>query len=166
MEDEVPGYKERLQSQVNAFGVLQYLYKFGVTDDDIINMSHIVTAYLDGNITFDPKLQSESLVDANKLIKKTYYWNSLINEIRNLGDINYQIRKQGSVLESIKKEIDVLNSQRLKLNDQTLLSGQILNSLFGRLSYFIESLKQIMTTAQQLNKIYLVPITFSYICHY
>ncbi|CAN5890757.1 hypothetical protein BH23THE1_BH23THE1_29980 [soil metagenome] len=108
LEYEVPGYKERLQSQVNAFGRLQYLYKFGVTDDDIINMSHIVTAYLDGNITFDPKLQSESLVDENKLIKKTYYWNSLINEIRNLGDINSQIRKQGSVLESIKKEIDVL----------------------------------------------------------
>ncbi len=72
LEDEVPGYKERLQSQVNAFGVLQYLYKFGVTDDDIINMSHIVTAYLNGNITFNPDLQSDSLVDENKLKKIGY----------------------------------------------------------------------------------------------
>jgi len=164
LEYEVPGYKERLQSQVNAFGVLQYLYKFGVTDDDIINMSHIVTAYLNGNITFDPNLQSGSLVDENKLIKKVYYWKSFINEIRNLGDINSQIRKQGSVLESIKKEIDVLNSQRQKLNDQTLLSGQILNSLFGRLGYFVETLKQIMTAVQQLNKVFILSQSHFLIC--
>ena len=145
LEDEVPGYKERLQSQVNAFGVLQYLYKFGVTDDDIINMSHIVTAYLKGNITFDPDLPTEDIVDENKLIKKAYYWQSFINEIRNLGDINSQIRKQGSVLELIKKEIQELNSQRLKLNEQTLISGQVLDSLFSRLTYFVDSLKQIMT---------------------
>ena len=71
LEDEVPGYKERLQSQVNAFGVLQYLYKFGVTDDDIINIYDLVTAYLNRNITFDPNLSSESLVDENKLKKHT-----------------------------------------------------------------------------------------------
>ena len=96
------------------------------------------------------------LIDENKLIKKAYYWNSFINEIRNLGDINSQIRKQGSVLESIKKEIDVLNSQRLKLNDQTLLSGQILNSLFGQLAYLVESLKQIMISTRELNKIFIL----------
>ncbi len=155
LEDEVPGYKERLQSQVNAFGVLQYLYKFGVTDDDIINMSHIVTVYLNGNITFDPDLQSESIVDENKLIKKAYYWQSFINEIRNLGDINSQIRKQGSALESIKKGIQELNSQRLKLNEQTLISGQLLNSLSDQISY-IETLKQIMSSAQELNKIFIL----------
>ena len=63
LEDEVPGYKEHLHSQVNAFGVLQYLYKFGITDDDIINMSDVVTAYKNGSITFDPNLPTEDIVD-------------------------------------------------------------------------------------------------------
>ncbi|CAN5890744.1 hypothetical protein BH23THE1_BH23THE1_29970 [soil metagenome] len=45
-----------------------------------------------------------------------------------------------------------------------MLSGQILNSLFGRLSYFIESLKQIMTTAQQLNKIFILSQSHFFIC--
>ena len=75
--------------------------------------------------------------------------------MRNLGDINSQIRKQGSVLESIKKEIDVLNSQRLKLNEQTL-SGQILNPLFSRLAYFVQSLKQIMMSTKELNKVFIL----------
>ena len=156
LEDEVPDYKEHLQSQVNAFGVLQYLYKFGITDDDIINMSDVVTAYKNGNITFDPNLPTEDIVDENKLIKKAYYWQSFINEIRNLGDINSQIRKQGFVLESIKKEIDALNSQRQNLYEQTLLSSQLLNSLFGKFAYFVESLKQIMITAQQLYNIFIL----------
>ena len=164
LEAEIPGYKEHLQSQVNALGVLQYLYKFGVTDFDIINMSHIVTAYADGNMTFNPNLQSESIVDENKAIKKGYYWNSLINEIRNLGDINAQVRNQRDVLNTIKKEIEVLNSQRQKINEQTLLSSQLFNFLSGRLFYIIEFLNQIMTTAQQLNKIFILSQSHFLIC--
>lgn len=156
LEDEVPGYKERLQSQVNAFGVLQYLYSFDVTNDDIINMSNVVTAYLNGNITFNPYPQSKRIVDDNKLIKKGYYWKSLINEMKNLGNINIQITNQRSVLDTLKKEVDDMNSQRQKLNEQMLLSGQLLNSLSGRLSDFMESLKQIMTIAQQLNNFFVL----------
>ena len=77
LEDEVPGYKEHLQSQVNAFGVLQYLYKLGITDDDIINMSDVVTAYKNGNINFDPNLPTEDIVDENKLIKMPFTGNRL-----------------------------------------------------------------------------------------
>ncbi len=115
LEDEVPGYKEHLQSQVNAFGVLQYLYKFGITDDDIINMSDVVTAYKNGNINFDPNLPTEDIVDENKLIKMPYYWKSFINEIRNLGNINFEITRQRSYLDAIGKEIEDLNSQRQNL---------------------------------------------------
>ena len=56
LEDEVPGYKEYLQSRVFISGALQYLYKYHVTDDDIINMTDIVTAYKDGNIILNSKL--------------------------------------------------------------------------------------------------------------
>ena len=119
LEDEVPGYKEHLQSQVNAFGVLQYLYKFGITDDDIINMSDVVTAYKNGNI-------------------------------------NFEITRQRSYLDAIRKEIDDLNSQRQKLNEQALLSAQLLNSLNGRLPHFIETLRQIMFSVKELNKMFIV----------
>lgn len=156
LEGEVPGYKERLQSQVNALGALQYLYHYGVTDDDIINMSDVVMAYVNGNITFKPNQQTESIVDENKFIRKHYYWTSLINEIRNLGDINSQIANQSSNLEEIKKEVDNLNSQRQKLNEQTLLSSQLLNSLSSRLSSFMEFIKQIMFSVNNTNKMLIV----------
>jgi len=162
LEDEVPGYKERLQSQVNALGVLQYFYSQDVTDDDIINMSDVVMAYVNGNITFRPNQQSENITDENKFVRKPYYWRSFINEIKNLGDINSQIENQRSYLETIKKEIEDLNSQRQKLNEQTLLSGQILNSLTFRFSSFMEFFKQIMQPAKDTNNMLIVyqPIFF------
>jgi hypothetical protein len=69
LEDEVPAYKEYLQSKDIISRSLPYLYKFGVTDDDIISMTDVVTAYFNGNIIFNPNLQSENIVDENKLIK-------------------------------------------------------------------------------------------------
>ncbi|MBA2268828.1 MAG: hypothetical protein H0W19_10935 [Nitrosopumilus sp.] len=165
LEDEVPEYKEYLQAKDIISRSLPYLYKFGVTDDDIISMTDVVTTYLNGNITFNPNPQSENIVDENKLIKIPYYWRSFINEIRNLGNINSQITKQRSYLDAIRKEIDDLNSQRQNLNEQTLLSGQLLNSLNGRLSYFIESLKQIMFSVKELNKMFIVyqPLFFIHV---
>ena len=152
LEDEVPGYKEYLQSRVFISGALQYLYKYHVTDDDIINMTDIVTAYKDGNIILNSKLSTEDIVDENRLVKKKFYWKSLINEIINLGDINSQVAKQRSYLDLLKKETDDLNIGRQKLNEQILLSGQLLNSLSGQLTHFVESLKQIMSSAIELNQ--------------
>ncbi len=153
LEDEVPGYKERLQSQFNALGALQYLYKFGVTDEDIINMTAIVIAYLKGHIIFNPDLQPENMIEKNKLMKKTDYWKLFISEIKNLGDVNSQTANRRSYLEVIKKEIDRLYLQRQKLNEETLKSGQSLNSLNSQLSSFIEFTKQfIMFSVNNANK--------------
>ncbi len=165
LEEEVPEFKEYLQTKDILSRSLSYLYKFGVTDDDIISMTHVVTAYLNGNITFDPSLKSENIVDENKLMKIPYYWKSFIDELRKLGNVNSEITKQRSYLDAIRKEIDDLNSQRQKLNEQTLLSGQLLNSLNGQLSYFVESIKQIMFSINELNKIFIVyqPLFFMHV---
>jgi hypothetical protein len=90
------------------------------------------------------------------LNRKGHYWKLFIDEIRNLGDINSQIRKQGSVLDTIRKEIDDLNSQRQKLNEQTLLSGQLLNGLNAQFSSFLEFIKQIMFLIKETNRILIV----------
>ncbi|WP_148685337.1 hypothetical protein [Candidatus Nitrosocosmicus hydrocola] len=156
LEDEMPGYKEYLQLKVFMISSLLYLHKSGVTDDDIISMTHIVTAYLNGNISFDPNLSSKSIIDENKLIRKAHYWKLFIDEIRNLGDINSQIHKQGSALDTIKREIDDLNSQRQKLNEQTLLSAQLLNALNAKLSSFIEFTKEAISSIKDKNKIFIV----------
>jgi hypothetical protein len=156
LENEMPGYKDYLQLKVFMIGSLLYLHKFGVTDDDIISMTHIVTAYLNGNISFDPNLSSKNIVDENKLIRKAHYWKLFIDEIRNLGDINSQIKNQRSHLEEIKKEIDDLNSQRQKLNEQTLLSAQLLNALNAKLSSFIEFTKEAVSSIKDKNKIIIV----------
>jgi len=156
LENEMPGYKDYLQLKVFMIGSLQYLHKFGVTDDDIISMTHIVTAYLNGNIIFDHNLSSKNITDENKLIRKSFYWKLFIDEIRNLGDINSQIRKQGSVLDTIKKEIDDLNSQRQRLNEQTLLSSQLLNHLNAQFSSYLEFIKQIMSFRKETNKMLII----------
>lgn len=156
LENEMPGYKDYLQLKVFMIGSLQYLHKFGVTDDDIISMTHIVTAYLNGNIIFDYNLSSKNISDENKLIRKSFYWKLFIDEIRNLGDINSQIRKQGSVLDTIKKEIDELNSQRQRLNEQTLLSSQLLNHLNAQFSSYLEFIKQIMSFRKETNKMLII----------
>ena len=62
LEDEMPEYKEYLQSQVFISRTLESLYKSGITNDDIINMTDVVTAYSKRNIIFDPNL-TENKVD-------------------------------------------------------------------------------------------------------
>lgn len=156
LKAEEPHYREYLISKDIVSRALSFLYKFGVTDDDIINMSDVVMAYLNGNITFRPNQQPEDLTDENRLIVKSYYWKSFILEIKNLGDINSQIENQRSYLKSLKKEIVDLNSQRQKLNEQTLLSVQILNTLTFRLSSFMEFFKQIMHPVKDTNNMLIV----------
>ena len=148
---EEPQYKEYLQSKDIVNRALPYLYKFGVTDDDIISMANLVAAYLNGNIVFKPNQQSDNIIDENRFVRPEYYWRSFIREIENLGDINSQIVNQSSCLEEIKKEIDNLNSQRQKLNEQTLLSGQLLNSLNSQLCSFMEFIKQTMFFTKDTN---------------
>lgn len=94
IESKIPEFKVYLQSKDIVTKALPFLYRFSVTDDDIINMTNVVVDYLDGKIAFKPNLQSENIQDENKIIKKPYYWKSLIHEIRNLGDINSQIINQ------------------------------------------------------------------------
>lgn len=96
---------------------------------------------LNGGITFKPNLQSENIVDENKLIKKSHYWKPFVSEISNLGNINSQILKQSYVLDTIKKELGELNSQKQRIIEQTLLSCQILNTLSGRYMYFVENIR-------------------------
>lgn len=154
LEAEEPQYREYLNSKDIVSKALPFLYKYGVTDEDIINMTSVVTAYFNGNIIFNPDLKPENMIDKNKTIKKEPYWKSLINEIKNLGDINSQITNRRSYLQVIKKETDGLYSQRQKLNEETLKSAQLLNSLNSQLSSFIEFIKQfIMFSANYTNKI-------------
>jgi hypothetical protein len=58
-----------------------------------------------------------------------------------------------------------LDSQRQKLNEQTLLSGQLLNSLNGQISSFMESIKQIIFHVKDSNKMYIVnqPLFFMHV---
>jgi hypothetical protein len=158
LEAEEPQYRDYLDSKIIVSKALPFLYRYGVTDEDIINMSDVVVAFFNGNIIFNPNLQSGDLTDENKQIKKTYYWKAFIQEIKNLGDINSQIKKQRSDLELIKKEIDGLYSQRQKLNEETLKSSQLLNSLNSQFSSYIEFVKQfiIFSVNNTNKKIYIV----------
>ena len=49
-----------------------------------------------------------------------------------------------------------VNAFGVKLNEQALLSAQLLNSLNGRLPHFIETLRQIMFSVKELNKMFIV----------
>jgi hypothetical protein len=148
LESEGSQYKEYLRSK-DIVLVLSFLHRNGVTKEDIINMTDVVTAYLNGDIIFNPNLQSGNLYKENRVTNATNNWISFIHELKNLGDINSHIANQSSYLETIKREIDGLYSQRQKLNEQTLLSGQLLNSLNSRLSSFMEFIKQIMFIVYQ-----------------
>jgi hypothetical protein len=156
LENEKPAFKEYLQSKDIVNRSLPLLYRFGVTDDDIINMADVIIDCLNGNIIFNPDLQSEKIVEENRPVRRSQYWKLFIHAIRNLGDINSQIMNKRFNLKALNKEIETLNIQRQKINEQTLLSGQLLNSLNGQLSGFLEFLKQIMSSAKYLNTIYIV----------
>lgn len=164
LENQKPEYREFLRYKAIISISLEYLYKYSVTDEDIINMVSVVNAWLSGNIIFNPNLQSEKNVDKSKSIRISEYWKPFITELKNLGDINSQIIKHRSNLESIKKEIDELYSQRQKLNEQTFLSGQLLNSLSDRVSHFIDFIKQIMFSAKNFNQIFILNQPLFFIC--
>jgi len=149
LEKEVPGYKGYLLSQHAATTTLQYLYLHGVTNNDIIEMNSIISSFIDGSINFDPNIHNQSEVNThykgNETIKRTYYWNALMSELKRMGSINFEVNKQRSYRDKLKVEIDLLNSQLQKINELTMISLQLLNSLSIQFSYYVESLRQIKT---------------------
>lgn len=165
LEMQEPKFREYLQSEVIINKSLPFLYRYSVTDDDIINMTNVVNAYLRGELIFNPNLRSKNLTIVNNVTGMPEYWKLFINEIRILGDINSQIIKQQSHLEATRKEIDNLNLLRQKLNEQTLLLSQLLDTLSGRLPDISEFIKQIIFSAKNINKISIVfqPLFFIHV---
>jgi hypothetical protein len=162
LEKEVPVYKGYLLSQQATAATLEYLYLHGVTNNDIIEMNSIVLSFIDGSITFDPNFQYQSKVNSNhkgnETIKRTYYWKALINELKRIGSINFEVNKQISYRDKLKLEIDQLNSQFQKINELTTTSLLLLNSLSIQFSYFIESLRQVKTSMDARVVLYLFHI--------
>ena len=147
LEEEVPKYKGYLLSQYAVATTLQYLYLHGVTNNDIIEMNSIVSSFIEGSIIFDPNFQNQKKINinhkGNETIKRTYYWKALINELRRMGSINFEVNKQRSYRDKLKVETDQLNSQFKMINELTITSLRLLNSLSIQFSYLIESLRQI-----------------------
>ena len=45
-------------------------------------MTGVVTAYANGNIIFNPNVQSENIADKNKLFRISDYWKLFIHELK------------------------------------------------------------------------------------
>lgn len=167
LKSDLPNYKENLQSQYSAKIVLDFLALNGVTHDDIIGINNLLNSYKRGEIVFDISSHVSNKESSPQVLKPSNtinIWQSLIQELRNLGNINQQIVTQISNLNKINEEIDRLNSQRENLNQQTLETEKIFNTIQTQILNYIEQLKEIIKLPESNTKIIVhLPLFYIYI---
>ena len=131
----------RLALQLTPFvgTTLQHLFKHGISENDIIRISQIVTEFANGKSQLisqgDGNKDSTNKDSTNKDNKavngintnnnnnsnsnnRADYWKSFIENLRNLGNISSSIKEQQETHEKIKKETNELNRQKQDLSTQ------------------------------------------------
>jgi hypothetical protein len=120
-----------LQSIPYIVPSLQNLFQKGVTEEDIINMNHLVTKLaknsfplnLQNNIDDNTNITSKDTTDNNLIINnnkfdRTKVWKSFIDRLEKLQDITIEIKEQIDYKNKIHREVDDLNKQKQEISIQ------------------------------------------------
>jgi len=105
LENQIPEYKQYLESRTWAISSLNNLNANGVTDMDIVNMNLLFSIFRNNDFLSDPLDQNtdkhnESNVSHNKTNETTTYWQQFISKLQRLKNINQEINRQISNLET------------------------------------------------------------------
>ena len=138
----------RLALQLTPFvgTTLQRLFQNGISENDIISISQIVTETANGKLQLGPQGEDNKANKTKPLmavtaistiaVTETEYWKSFIENLRKLGNINSSIKKQQETLEKTKKEIIDLDKQKQDLSSQCQTAVSFIGLMAKHIHHF------------------------------
>ncbi len=136
-----------LQSIPYIVPSLQNLFQNGVTEEDIINMNHLVTKLAknsfplnlqnntDDNTTITKYTNDNNLIIDNNKFDRTKVWTSFIDRLEKLQDITIEIKEHMEYHNKIQKEVNDLNKQKQEISIQCQIAITLINTINNKISY-------------------------------
>jgi hypothetical protein len=137
-----------LQSIPYIVPSLQNLFQKGVTEEDIINMNHLVTKLAKNSFPLNPQnntddntaITSKDTNDNNLKINsnkfdRTKVWKSFIIQLEKLQDIALEIKEHMEYHNKIQKEVNDLNKQKQEISIQCQIAITLINTINNKISY-------------------------------
>lgn len=153
LEEEVPQYQWYLQLQGIVGPTIMNLNSNGVTNENIININHLVMTFKNSGFIDEVSNQQEQGQEGGNSSKKTdkknnmnnnnEYWKLFIEKLKSLKNINLEIARQSTILNSLKSQFNHLNGKKQDLEKLYLDSVNNLNYILSQTSYSIDVAKQI-----------------------
>lgn len=138
LEQQVPEYQFYLKLQGIVSPTLIHLHNSGVTNEDIIEMNHLVLEFKDGNFLSDPinKNYNNLIPDTNSNVVKNHYWKVFVDKLKELKNINLQIQKQSEILINLKREISRIEENKQNIDKAYVNAVAILNNVLTKLDQY------------------------------
>ena len=136
-----------LQSIPYIVPSLQNLFQNGVTEEDIINMNHLVIKLAknsfplnlqnntDDNTTITKYTNDNNLIIDNNKFDRTKVWTSFIDRLEKLHDITIEIKEHMEYHNKIQKEVNDLNKQKQEISIQCQIAITLINTINNKISY-------------------------------
>ncbi len=158
LEEQVPEYQSYLKLQGIVSPTLIHLTNSGVTNEDIIGMNHLVLEFKNSDFLSDPinKNSYHSSTKTNDSISNSQYWNTFVEKLKGLKNINIEISKQASSLNNLKNQISDLIRNKQQIENVYADSVSNLNRIISKTHQFIDIARQINESSNK--KILPVPI--------
>ena len=146
LKSQINAQKIALNLQPHIVPSLQQLFQNGVTDEDIINMNHLITKFAknsyplniqkdnDNNVSNDKK--DNNLIYNFKDDDRSKYWKSFIDQLEKLQDIKLSIKEQMDYQNKIQKEVNDLEKQKKEISIQCHIAVALINTINTKISYF------------------------------
>jgi hypothetical protein len=162
LKEEIPGYKSHLTLQASVNPTLIHLTHSGVTSEDIIGMNHLVLEFKNSDFLSDPfdKHTYNSNTKTTNNISNSQYWNTFVEKLKGLKNINTEINKQASSLNNLKSQISDLITSKQHIENLYTHSVSNLNEIIAKTHQFLGIARQISesTSKKILPVIILVPV--------
>jgi hypothetical protein len=127
---------------------LQNLFQNGVTEEDIINMNHLVSKLAKNSFPLNPQSDTDNtttvitkdtkdnnLIINNNKFDRTKVWKSFIDRLGKLQNISIEIKKHMEHQDKIQKELDNLNKQKQEISIQCQIAFTLINTINNKISY-------------------------------
>jgi hypothetical protein len=134
---------DRLAMQFIPYVVptLQHLFQNGVTEEDIINMNHLVTKFSKDNFHLNQSdntnisKDNSSICNNSNNMDRTKHWKLFIDHLEKLQDITLEIRKQIDNRDKIQKEVNDINRQKQEIYTQYQNAISFIGTINNKISY-------------------------------
>jgi hypothetical protein len=164
LEEQVPEYEYYLKLRGIVAPTLIHLHNSGVTDQDIIDMNHLVLEFKNSDFLSDPLVQNRTnnRNNNNQIEDKNSYWSLFTSKLQGLKNITSEINKRISEVDLLNQKITELERKKDQIESAYLNASSNLNILVSKTYESLEIAKIINEKIIPKHIIFLIFMSFDH----